>query len=121
MLDRRTYEFLMKMADREEHEIRRVWLPRVKWCQDHHMEDLAEGLKRDLLPQMKKRVIITRQKGDAIKAAIDAVPDERHREVLSLYYLDGLIMEDIAERMAYCHGTVKRLIDGGKALLPDTL
>lgn len=121
MLDRRTYEFLMKMADREEQEIRRVWLPRVKWCQDHHMEDLADGMKRDVVQEMHRQIMATRKKADAIKAAIDAVPDERHREALSLYYLDGLIMEDIAERMAYCHGTVKRLIDGGKALLPDTL
>lgn len=54
-----------------------------------------------------------------IKIADDAVPDERHREALSLYYLDGLIMEDIAQRMAYCHGTVKRIIDSGKAQLPN--
>ena len=61
------------------------------------------------------------QKTEDIHAAIEALPDERFPVARSLYYLDGLIMEDIAQRMAYCHGTVKRLIDGGEAMLPDTL
>ena len=46
--------------------------------------------------------------------AIDAVNDSRLREVLELYYIDGLTWEQVAERMNYDKSWVLRL--HGRAL-----
>ena len=62
----------------------------------------------------------SRERRQAIRAAIDALP-EHHRTVILLRELDGMSYQDIAKVMGLTEGTVKSRINRARARLRQLL
>ena len=58
---------------------------------------LLDELERRYVERLRETIRLL----TAIEDGIDALPDERHRQVLRMRYIDGLGWEEIAERMGY--------------------
>ena len=58
---------------------------------------LLDELERRYVERLRETIRLL----TAIEDGIDALPDERHRLVLRMRYIDGLGWEEIAERIGY--------------------
>lgn len=74
--------------------------------------DALRGLENDLerLLDIRREVI----------GVIDKIPDKRFQTALSLYYISGHTVEEIAEIMCYSDRHISRLILGGIKYLDST-
>ena len=64
------------------------------------LEHAAEHITHLAAQLEHQRIGLVRLRRE-IGAAIDAVPDARHRELLRLRYIDGRTWEQVAQRMGY--------------------
>ena len=69
--------------------------------------DLKELLTRDIARMHSMRYKITRE--------IEKLPDERYRKILTLRYVEGKKLTDVAEEMSYDYDWVRKL--HGRALM----
>ena len=78
------------------------------FCSDSRIiTDLKKLLTRDIARMHSMRYKITRE--------IERIPDERYRKILTLRYVEGKRLMDVAEEMFYDYDWVRKL--HGRALM----
>ncbi len=71
----------------------------------------------DLKTKMRYRITAYIEHASLVADAIEAIRDERVRSVMRLYYMDGMIWEDVARRMHYDTRQCQRYRNRGLQLL----
>jgi RNA polymerase sigma-70 factor, ECF subfamily len=94
----------------------RKYARRTELWERHLESDSTETVD----PNTPEKLAIGRERADAVRKAIAALPDA-FREAITLRYIDQMSYEEIASACGCSMGTVKSRIARGKSMLADAL